>query len=214
MPGTARTLAEYIAAVAAGTPAPGGGSVAGVSAALAAALGSMVADLTANRERDAAIAAKLRAAIDQLTGLRERMMTAAAADEAAYGAYRAASSLPRQTDDEKARRREAMQDALIAATEAPLEVARGAVAIAKLLGAVARIGNPRLAADIALGAMLAETALRGSLLNIRSNAAMLDDRALATRVLDEAGRLEREGREAVAAARRASESASASTEPV
>lgn len=200
-----RTLASYIAAVGEGTPAPGGGSVAAVSAALAAALGSMVAGLTVNRAPDSEIAAELRETIARLAELREQMLTAATADEAAYGAYRAASSLPRQTAEEKVRRRAALQEALIGATDVPLAVARGALEIAQILVEVARIGSPHLAADIALGAMLAETALRGSLLNIRSNAATLDDREVAGRVLDEAGRLEREGLAAVEAALHASE---------
>jgi formiminotetrahydrofolate cyclodeaminase len=167
----------------------------------------MVAGLTANREEDHARVVELQATTDHLNGLRERMLAAALADEAAYGAYRAASSLPRQTAREKADRRAAVQHALAEATEVPLEVARGAVTIAVALGDLARIGNPRLAADIALGTMLAETALRGSLLNIRSNAATLADQSLATRVLSEAARLEREGHEAVEAALHAADSA-------
>src|SRR5215213_2755238 len=97
-------------------PAPGGGSVTAVVGALAAALGEMVANLTLGRERYADAEATLRPARDRLTVLRVSLLDAAAADEAAYQAYRNAANLPRTSGDEKTARLDAMQRALIAAT--------------------------------------------------------------------------------------------------
>ena len=197
-----RGLAAYLDEVAAGTPAPGGGSVAAVVGALAAALGEMVANLTLDREKYAAAEATLGPARSRLSALRASLLESAEADEAAYQIYRDASRLPRNSDGEKAARTEAMQRALVAATDVPLGVARAAREIAEILEAVAREGNPHVRSDAALGALLAEAALRGALLNVRGNAAMLDDRALAASYLTDADLLEDAGREAAQSAYR------------
>ena len=195
--GGERGLRDYLDEVAAGTPAPGGGSVAAVVGGLAAALGEMVANLTLGREKYAAAEETLRPAEERLRSLRLALLDAATADEAAYQAYRSASSLPRGSDIEKAARNAVMQRTLIEATNIPLGVARAAREVAGILEIVARDGNPHVRTDAALGAILAEAALRGALLNARGNAALLEDRELAMNSLTEADKLEGDGRAAV-----------------
>jgi formiminotetrahydrofolate cyclodeaminase len=170
--------------------------VAAVVGALAAALGEMVANLTLGREKYADAEATLRPARDRLTVLRADLLDAAAADEAVYQSYRNAAILPRTSDDEKSVRTDAMQRALIAATDVPLGVARSAREAAEILSTVAREGNPHVRSDAALAALLAEAALRGALLNVRGNAAILTDRELAATYLVDADHLEKAGREA------------------
>jgi methenyltetrahydrofolate cyclohydrolase len=189
-------LAAYLDEVAAGTPAPGGGSAAAVVGALAAALGEMVANLTLGREKYADVEPSLRPARDRLTALRIALLESAAADEAAYQTYQDAASLPRTSDDERTERAVTMQRALIAATDVPLGVARSVYEVSEILQSVARDGNPHVRSDAALGALLAEAALRGTLLNVRGNAAMLKDRELALTYVTDADRLEEAGREA------------------
>jgi methenyltetrahydrofolate cyclohydrolase len=189
-------LSAYLDEVAAGTPAPGGGSVVAVVAALAAALGEMVANLTLGRAKYADAESSLRPARDRLTALRAMLLESAAADEAAYQSYQDAASLPRTSDGEKTERAVAMQWALIAATEVPLAVARSVSEVAEMLQSMARDGNPHVRSDAALGALLAEVALRGALLNVRGNAAMVKDRELASTYEKDADRLEKTGREA------------------
>jgi formiminotetrahydrofolate cyclodeaminase len=189
-------LATYLEQVAAGTPTPGGGSVAAVVGALAAALGEMVANLTLGRTEYAGAEASLGPGWVRLTALRTALLQAAAADEAAYQSYRDAASLPRGSESEKTDRTVAMQRALITATDVPLGVARSLHEVANILQSMARDGNPHLRSDAALGALLAEAALRGALLNVRGNAAMLKDQELALDYLADADRLEEAGREA------------------
>jgi formiminotetrahydrofolate cyclodeaminase len=191
-----RGLSGYLDEVAAGTPAPGGGSVTAVVGALAAALGEMVINLTLGRKKYVDAEASLRPARDRLTALRSNLLDAAAADEAAYQSYRDAASLPRASDGEKTARADAVQQALIAATDVPLAAARSAQEVAEILQSVAREGNLHVRSDAALGALLAEAALRGALLNVRGNAAMLEDRELAATYLTDADFLEKAGREA------------------
>jgi formiminotetrahydrofolate cyclodeaminase len=205
---TGSGLSAYLAEVAAGTPIPGGGSVTAVVGALAAALGEMVANLTLGREKYVDVEASLRPMRDRLTALRTSLLDAAAADESAYQSYRDAAGLPRTSGREKAVRTDAMQQALIAATEVPLGVARSAREVAEILQSVAREGNPHVRSDAALGALLAEAALRGALLNVRGNAAMLADRELSVTYLTDADLLEEAGREAAQLAYRAAMDAS------
>jgi methenyltetrahydrofolate cyclohydrolase len=188
--------AAYLDEVAAGTPAPGGGSAAAVVGALAAALGEMVANLTLGRAKYAEAEASLRPARDRLTALRTSLLESAAADEVAYQTYQDAASLPHTSDGEKVERAVAMQRALTVATDVPLGVARSVYEVAEILQFVARLGNPHVRSDAALGALLAEAALRGALLNVRGNAAMLEDRELALPYLTDADLLEQAGREA------------------
>jgi formiminotetrahydrofolate cyclodeaminase len=198
--GTERTLDDYLDAVAAGTPTPGGGSVAALAGALAAALGEMVIALTVEALGDSESGAALRGAGERLASLREHLTAAMIADEAAYAAYRAAARLPREIDAQQAARADAMQTALLAATDVPLNVARAAAEIAAILEDVARDGNPRLRSDTALGALLTETALRGALLNVRGNAAHLRDDEQVRTYLADADRLEDAGRASAARA--------------
>ena len=205
---TGSGLSAYLAEVAAGKPVPGGGSVAAVVGALAAALGEMVANLTLGREKYVDVEASLRPVRDRLTALRTSLLDAAAADESAYQSYRDATGLPSTSDREKAVRTDAMQQALITATDVPLGVARSARDVAEILQSVAREGNPHVRSDAALGALLAEAALRGALLNVRGNAAMLTDRELSVTYLTDADRLEEAGREAAQRAYRTAMDAS------
>jgi glutamate formiminotransferase/formiminotetrahydrofolate cyclodeaminase len=200
MPESDRTLAGYLEAVASAEPAPGGGSVAAITGALGAALGEMVVQLSTGRAADAASAEALRRAGERLRSLREALSAGAAADERAYAGYRVAVALPRATAAEKHARHEAMQQALLEATEAPLAVAQAAAETAEIMVEVASFGNPHLRSDAALGALLAEVALRGALLNVQGNARMLRDDARAAAYQAEGDRLEAMGRAAAARA--------------
>lgn len=193
-----RTLQSYIDAVASSAPAPGGGSVVGVVGALSAALGQMVLNFTDSS--DGGGVSRRNELLEALQSCQSRLVQSADEDEAAYQGYRDAADLPRTTAEEKAARKSAMQSALITATEVPLAVAEQAARLAALLIEVAQIGNRHLASDAALAALLAETTLRGALLNVRGNAALLKDAEKAQHYRDAADRLETEGRQAAATA--------------
>ncbi|MCA9864128.1 MAG: cyclodeaminase/cyclohydrolase family protein [Thermomicrobiales bacterium] len=193
-----RTLGSYLDAVASAAPAPGGGSVVGVVGALSAALGQMVLNLTQTPE--GADALRHRDLLAALQTCQAQLMASAADDEAAYQGYRDAAALPRGTVSEKTVRKAAMQAALVTATDVPLAAAEQAARLAALLTEVAEVGNRHLASDTALGALLAEATLRGALLNVRGNAALLRDPALAQRYRAAADRLETAGRRAAATA--------------
>lgn len=195
-----RSIPDYLDALASDAPAPGGGSVTAIVSALAAALAEMVTNFSIGRSQDGECETVLHQSRARLARARGDLIQAAGADERAYAAYQAAVALPKRDESEKRLRQAARQQALIEATDVPLTVARYAAETADVLRAIAPHGNPHLRADTALAALLAEAALRGALLNLRGNAAMLQDESLAAGYLAEAARLERDGR---AAARQA-----------
>ncbi|MDQ3695413.1 MAG: cyclodeaminase/cyclohydrolase family protein [Chloroflexota bacterium] len=183
-------VAAFAAAVASRQPTPGGGSVAGVVAALAAALGSMVCRFTPALA-DVSDSSAQERMLAELDRMRTAMLGLAEADAVAYAAYRAATALPKATDHERGRRREAMRAAMIEATEVPLAIARGCARLRLLLAKVAMEGNPHLRSDAEIGLLLAEAASRGSLLNVRGNLTLLRDAPAAERYRAEADELER-----------------------
>lgn len=184
-------VAAYAAAVASNEPAPGGGSVVGVAAALAAALGSMVCHFSRPSAESSRAPSSLAPVLDELDRLRGEMLELANADAVAYSGYRTATELPKGTDQEREQRRSAMHAALIEAIEVPLGVSRGSRRIHTLLGTVLEAGNPHLQSDAEIGRLLAAAAVRGALFNVRGNAALLKDEAMARRYLEEADALER-----------------------
>lgn len=160
-----RTIGQYLDTLASPAPAPGGGSVAGLVGALAASLGQMVANLTLERSENLL----LSAAVNDLGHAANDLLDSAAQDETCYPGYLAASRLPKSTDDEKATRRQAMQDAMIYATEVPLGLATSAGRVLEFLEPVAREGTPHATSDTAIGVNLAEAAVLAALSNVRSN---------------------------------------------
>lgn len=171
------------------SPAPGGGSIAAYMGALAAALGTMVANLSAHKagwddrweffsdwaERGNAVMKELLSLVDEDTASFNRIMDCFA--------------MPKSTDQEKAARAEALQSATLYATEVPLKTMRAAFAAFDVAEAMAREGNPASVSDAGVGALAARAAVRGAALNVRINAAGLKDRVTAEELLSEASQI-------------------------
>ena len=186
-----RTLRGYIADVASSMPAPGGGSVAGVVGALAASLGSMVANMTIARKKDpATVPSELPAAVADLSDAITRLLDLSAQDERAYRGYISATRMPKGTDDERTLRHAAQQDALRVAADVPLATAEISRTVLISLTPVARLGTKHALADCSVGAWLATAAAHAALINVRTNATMMDDPATADGYTDRAEAIE------------------------
>lgn len=164
-----RTIADYLDMVASDAPAPGGGSVAGVVGALAAALGEMVINLTD------APPASLKNAAEKLAALRASAIASGGADELAYPAYIEASRMPKGTDEEKSRRKAMMQEAMQEAAAIPMQLADTSIEILEALQEVMVNGNPRVLSDAEAAAVLARACVDVSLVNVRVNLAYIKD---------------------------------------
>lgn len=168
------------------SPAPGGGSISAYMGALGAALGTMVANLSAHKagwddrwEEFSEYAVKGRETMTALMALVDE-------DTEAFNRIMAVFAMPKGTPEEKGARSAALQEATLYATEVPLRTMRESVKVFDLAEAMARQGNPASVSDAGVGALAARAAVLGAYLNVRINAAGLKDREQADKLLKEA----------------------------
>lgn len=176
---------DFLEALAAQSAAPGGGSASSYAGAMAAALVAMVARLTIGRKKYVEVEAQMKIVLEQAENLRAALTQAVAQDAAAYSAVMAAYQLPKDSSDEQQARTEAIQAALLEAARVPLEVVRRCVEVLDLANQAVALGNLNALSDAGTAAALAQAALAGAALNVRINAASLQDREAAGQLLDE-----------------------------
>ncbi len=180
---TALALADLTASEA---PAPGGGSISAYMGALAAALGTMVANLSAHKAGWDDRWKEFSDLADSGRRIQDELIALVDEDTAAFNTIMAALSMPKGTDEERAARDEALEQATLYATEVPLRTAKAAFSTFDLLTAVAEQGNPNSVSDAGVGALAAEAAVAGAVLNVRINAAGLKNRLVADGLTAEA----------------------------
>jgi len=173
------SLGNFAELVAAGTPAPGGGSVAAYCGVLAASLGQMVCNLTIGKQKYAEAEPRVRAIRSELERLGARLRELIAEDAASFEAVLEAYRLPKDSDEQKAERAAQIQIALQGAVDVPVETAQRGFDILRLLGELADIGNPNALSDVSVGARLAQVAIRGASYNISVNLDSISDRVAA-----------------------------------
>jgi methenyltetrahydrofolate cyclohydrolase len=164
-----QSLTDVLDAFSSSAPTPGGGSAAALAGALGAALLGMVAALPKTKNNTPEERASLDAARATILQFRSQLVDLIDRDAAAYDAVVAAYRLPKATDDEKAARKTAIQDALKLATEVPLETYLTVNNVMRHAGAVGEAGNPSAKSDVAVALQLLATAGQGALLNIEAN---------------------------------------------
>ena len=189
---TAMSCRGFAEETASESPAPGGGSVAAYMGALGAALGTMVANLSAHKSGWDERWKEFSDAADSGQALMQRLLSLVDEDTAAFNRIKAAMSLPKGTDSEKEQRAAAIEAATLYASQVPLKTARAAAEAFPLLRAMASDGNPASVTDAGVGALAARAAVRGAALNVRINAAGLADRAAADELIASARALEAE----------------------
>jgi methenyltetrahydrofolate cyclohydrolase len=172
---TDKTVSEFLNTLASKEPVPGGGSTAALGGSLAAALVSMVCNLTLGKEGYEQSQERLADVLVQSETLRNELPLLLDADMAVYGKVMAVYRLPRKTDEQKKTRQAAIQSALTEAAEVPLQIADRCARILKLALPAAELGNRWAISDAAAGALLAEASLRAALLNVYVNMASITD---------------------------------------
>lgn len=175
-------IIDFLDTLASAEPTPGGGSAAALGGALAAALVSMVCNLTLGKKGYEAVQGEMEAIRTRSEALRGKLARLLEADTQAYQQVMAAYRLPRRTAEEKEAREATLQAALVEATEVPLAIAEACAEVMELALPAAQKGNRWAASDAGVAVLLAEAALHGALLNVRTNLASLRDEALAQRL--------------------------------
>lgn len=183
------TCREFADETASESPAPGGGSISAYMGALAAALGTMVANLSGHKagwddrwEEFSNVAEQGRGVLDSLIHLVDE-------DTEAFNRIMAVFAMPKNTPEEKAARSAALQDATLYATQVPLRTMKTSYEAFDVLENMAKNGNPASVSDAGVGALAARSAVLGAYLNVKINAAGLKDREKADAILAEAAEI-------------------------
>ena len=180
---------EFLTALASSAPAPGGGGGAAMAGALAAALASMVANLTIGKEKFAQQEPEVKALLEEAEQVRQRLLGLVEDDAAVFNSFMSCYKLPKATEEEKAARAAAIRNAAKQAAEVPLAIARASYKVLTLAERLVRIGNPGVITDGACSALLARAALRCAEYNVRINLGLTKDEAYNQNVREELNNL-------------------------
>ena len=166
---------DFLTALASSAPAPGGGGGAAMAGALAAALASMVANLTIGKEKFAQQELEVKELLDEAEEVRQTLLQLVEDDAAVFNSFMACYKLPKATEEEKALRTAAIRNAAKQAAEVPLAIAKASYRALQLAQRLVCIGNPGVITDGACSALLARAALRCAEYNVRINLGLTKD---------------------------------------
>ena len=169
------TITEFLAKTASAEPLPGGGCTAALNAALAASLTEMVANLTIGRKEFHAVEDEMKEIAQTAAGLSKKLQNDIDDDAKAYQEVLAAFKLPKNTDDEKKQRSDAIQQAFKTAATVPLGVARDAIKIMDLASRAIAQGNQNAVTDGVVGVLASRTAVLAALYNVKINLSAIKD---------------------------------------
>lgn len=171
------TIPAFVEELASSSPAPGGGSIAALGGALAAGLSSMVGELTLGRAKYAAVQGDMEALAARGKEIASKLLLLIDEDTDAFNAFMAAMKLPKDTDEQKAVRKEAMQKAAKGTAEVPLKTLGLCVQASKLALEAIEKGNANAVTDAATAGQFARAAALAASYNVRVNLLSIKDEA-------------------------------------
>jgi formiminotetrahydrofolate cyclodeaminase len=163
------SLQCYLDDLASAQPIPGGGSTAALSAAMGAALASMVCRITIGKETYASVRQEIEELLRRTEYLRNRFQQLMQEDIEAYGHLSASYKLPRETSEERNHRTDMIQKQLVEAASVPLEVVKCAAELIQSCQRIAEVGSVSVLSDVATGAILASCSGEGAAFMVRIN---------------------------------------------
>lgn len=187
---TDSTVNEFLNKVAGSEPVPGGGSIAALNGAVASALAAMVANLTIGKKGYEDHEELMRHISETALQAKEVFTVDVDRDSEAYDKVFACFKMPKATEEEKAARSAAIQEATKFAALVPMQVARNACRLMTLILDVARLGNRNAVTDACVAMMSARSAVLGALMNVRINLGSLKDKEFVAQMQAEAADLE------------------------
>lgn len=189
------TVKDFLNKVSGNDPVPGGGSVAALSGSIAASLAAMVCGLTIGKKGYEDVNVQMQQLQQQALGMKVRFVADIDADSEAYDKVFSCFRMPKGTDEEKAARSSAIQEATKHAALVPMQVARNACDLMDIIGEVALTGNRNAVTDACVAMMSARSAVLGALLNVRINLGSLKDATFVTQMQTLADELEEKAEE-------------------
>jgi len=189
------SLMEFADEAASESPAPGGGSIAAYAGALGAALGAMVANLSSHKGGWDDRWEEFSVQAEEGQQHKAELLRLVDEDTRAFGEVMNAFGLPKSTDEEKAARSAAIQEATKYATEVPFQVMESALASMSVIRSMAETGLQASASDAGVGALCARTAVRGAYLNVKINASQLEDGAFAKDIVARGAKIDNQAKE-------------------
>ena len=173
--GTVRT---YLEAASAGSPTPGGGSVAALAGALGMSMACMAANFTVGKKKFKDVEPEVKKHLEICLQARDELLRLMDEDTKAYATVSEAYGMAKDTEEQRAARTQAIQHALVVAMDAPLRTLRACREALRSVSKLADAANPNLISDVGVAAILADAALRAAKLNVEINLQSLKDEAL------------------------------------
>ena len=174
---------DFVAATASKAPTPGGGAIAALTAATGAALAEMVANLTFGKTGYEAVQTEMEELQAKAEAIRKRMLELSQADADVFNIFMNALGLPKNTDEEKAARTAAIQQAYKDAAMVPFEIGELANQIFDLAELASRKGNQNLITDGIIAAINARAAVKSAFLNVRINLSGIKDESFVAELI-------------------------------
>ncbi|MEW9095041.1 MAG: cyclodeaminase/cyclohydrolase family protein [Clostridiaceae bacterium] len=184
------TVKDFIYETASDSPAPGGGSIAALSAASAAALIEMVANLTIGKKGYEDVQGEMEEVKKVTASYKEKFINYIDEDSESFNKIMAAFKMPKDTDEQKAERTKVVQSAFKGAATVPLNVAKDAFDLLPWAEKVVLKGNQNAVTDGAVAAMSARTAVLSALYNVKINLGSIKDETFVKDVTKEVEELE------------------------
>jgi len=183
---------DFVAATASKEPTPGGGAIAALTAATGAALAEMVANLTFGKKGYEAVQTEMEELQAKAEAIRERMLELSQADADVFNIFMNALGLPKNTDEEKAARTAAIQQAYKDAAMVPFEIGELANQIFDLAELASRKGNQNLITDGIIAAINARAAVKSAFLNVRINLSGIKDESFVAELISKMYAIEKD----------------------
>jgi glutamate formiminotransferase / formiminotetrahydrofolate cyclodeaminase len=184
------SLTDFADETASESPAPGGGSISAYVGVLGASLATMVANLSSHKKGWDDRWIEFSEWAEQGQHYKNELTKLVDKDTEAFNKIMESFNLPKSSDEEKAARTQAIQDATKYAIEVPFNVMKLAYQSMEVIKAMAETGNPNSVTDAGVAALCARTAVLGAFLNVKINASGYKDKAFTDKVLTEGNALQ------------------------
>ncbi len=189
------TLTGFADETASESPAPGGGSISAYVGSLGVSLGTMVANLSSHKRGWEDRWEKFSEWAEKGQVLKDELLHLVDEDTNAFNKIMDGFGMPKKTDEEKAARKKAIQDASKYAMEIPFKVMQKSVDAMEVMKAMAEIGNPNSVSDAGVGTLCARTAVRGAFLNVKINGSGVDDKDFVNDFLSKGEEIEKKAKQ-------------------